>query len=66
MKFILMIIIFVVINLLSKFITEKVKELIEIIKIRKSLKNIDFEILRIDNLDNEFWEDLKDEDISTE
>lgn len=66
MKFILMIIIFVVINLLSKFITEKFKELIEIIKIRKSLKNIDFENLRIDNLDNEFWEDLKDEDISTE
>lgn len=64
MNLILTIILCIIINYVSKFIIEKGKELIEIIKIRKSLKN--FENLRIDNLDNEFWEDLKDEDISTE
>lgn len=65
MKLILTIIIFTIFNYLMKFIIEKGKELIQIIKIRKSTRNINLEDFRIDNVDKDFWEDLKNEDISS-
>ena len=67
MELILTIILFIIINRLSSFIIEKVKELIQIIKIRKSVKNLNLEDFNINkNVDQEFWDDIEDEDISTE
>lgn len=66
MNLILTIILFIIINYLSNFIIKKGKELIQIIKIRKSTKNLNLEDFRIDNVDKDFWDDIENEDISTE
>lgn len=64
MKLILTIIIFTIFNYLTKFIIDKVKELIQIIKLKKSFKN--FNLNDSKNVDKDFWEDLENEDISTD
>lgn len=64
MKLILTIIIFTIFNYLTKFIIDKVKELIQIIKLKKSFKN--FNLNDSKNVDKDFWEDLQNEDISTD
>lgn len=64
MKLILTIIIFTFFNYLMKFIIDKVKELIQIIKFKNSFKN--FNLNDSKNVDKDFWEDLENEDISTD
>lgn len=62
MKILLIIILCVLINVLSKYLFRFIEELRNLIKVKKNINNVDFnEILK--NIDKEFYNDFDKDDI---
>jgi len=66
MNLLITIILCVIINILSKFIIKNGKELLQIIKLKKQFNNSSQFNIEDFNINKDFWEDLKNEDISTD
>lgn len=65
MNFILILIICVLTNVLSKYIFKFIEELKNIKKVKKQVNNIDFTGI-LNNIDKDFYNDLNEDDIDLE
>ena len=65
MNFILILIICVLTNVLSKYIFKFIEELRNIKKVKKQVNNIDFTGI-LNNIDKDFYNDLNKDDIDLE
>ena len=61
MRMLLVVILCVLVNVLSKYLIKVIGEFINAIKMKKTLNNLD--INQLVDLDNQFWNDLDKEDI---
>lgn len=69
MNLLIAIILCVLINILGNFLIKKCKELIQIIKFKKTVSQFNqfnLEDFNINKTDKDFWNDLKTEDIDNE
>ena len=64
MRMFLVLIMCIIINVLSPYITKIITDFISALKKRKALKNMD--ISDLTRLDNDFWSDFDKDDIDTE
>lgn len=65
MNFILILIICVLVNVLSKYVYKFIEELRNIKKVKNNVNNIDYEKI-LNGLDKDFWNNFDKDDINNE